>query len=200
MKKVLHINFTGNYFFSRTGRYFMLISFILMSFNTSGQKIQSELTETWTNGVWLNSLTDSYTYDGSGFLVTLWSKEWDVPLNSWVDASQTHFSNNPDGSVNQFITQIYDPDESIWSNAQRVSYTYNGSGKPLTVISENWTGLAWQNFMMVTNTYDVNGYLVNTLYQSFYAISPSWINFSQTNITIIRMERFPSPLCRIGTE
>ena len=179
MKKVLRITLNGNCAI----RYFMLISFILMSFNTSGQKIQSELTETWTNGVWRNSLTDSYTYDDNGFLVTLTSKEWNQQMNSWIDASKTYFSNSPDGKVNQFITQIYDPDEPGWTNAQRVSYTYNPSGKPLTVVSENWTGLEWRNFMMMTNTYDANGFLVNTLAQSFYAISPSWINFSQTIYT-----------------
>lgn len=179
MKKVLRITLNGNC----VGKYFMLTLLILMGFNTYGQKIQTELTETWTNGVWRNALTDSYTYDDNGFLVTLTSKEWNTQLNSWIDASKTYFSNNPDGIVNQFITQIYDPDDPGWTNAQRVSYTYNASGRPLTVVSENWTGLEWQNFMMMTNTYDVNGYLVNTLFQSFYAISPSWINFSQTIYT-----------------
>jgi hypothetical protein len=183
MKKVLLMTLNGNFFFKPAGRYFVLIFLILLSFNTSGQKIQSELIEVWTNGVWRNSLTDSYTYDDNGFLVTLTNKEWNLQLNSWIDASKTYFSNSPDGSLDHFITQIYDPDEPGWINAQRVSYTYNASGKPLTVISENWTGLEWRNFMMMTNTYDANGYLVNTLSQAFYAISPSWINSSQTNYT-----------------
>lgn len=179
MKRILLLNFlkSGN-----TGRFTGLILCLILSAGLSGQKLQTNLIETWTSGNWLNFAKTTNTYNVSGFLTNTLFQNWDYASSSWENITQSNFTNNPDGTTNQMITQIWDG-VSAWSNTIRTTYTYNASKKVLTQVREIWLIAIWQNSSRTTNTYDGSGYLTNGLSQRWDLVSSTWKNDIQTNYT-----------------
>lgn len=177
MKKLLLIAFTkSDKNFSRLSS---LVLCLIMSMNLSGQNIKTILIETWSGSSWLKSFLSTYTYDGSDHLTNVLSQTWDVPTVSWVNGSQSNYTNNPDGTANVVNNQSWDG--SQWNDFTRTTYTYNGSKKVLTATSEIWLGVFWQNGLLQTNTYDGSGFLINTLSQT-WPIS-AWQNNSRIKYT-----------------
>lgn len=149
---------------------------LILSINLSGQKIQTLKIETWTGGIWVNSSLETFTYNGSGFLINTLTQTWDVPSLSWKNSTQSNYTNNPDGTANIVVTQSWDG-VSTWNNVFQTTYTYNGAKKVLTSTSQIWLVAIWQNGSMQTNTYDGSGFLINALSQT-WAVSV-WQNSSR---------------------
>jgi hypothetical protein len=60
----------------------------------------------------------------------------------------------------------------------------NLSGQKIyTMLGESWVSNAWLNSSLTTNTYDVSGYLTNSLDQTWDIPSTSWVNTFQTKYT-----------------
>jgi hypothetical protein len=177
MKKVIQIAFAKS---EQIRKFVGLLLFFIMSMNSYGQKIQTMLGETWTNNSWQNATLMTNTYDGTGYLTNSLSQTWVVLSSTWQNGSQTVFTNNLNGTVNQEVTQTWNG--SAWTNVFRLTFTYNSSNKVLSTISELWFGAIWMNSSKITNTYDVNGYLTNQLTQTWDFIS-SFKNSNQVNYT-----------------
>jgi len=148
----------------------------LLSMNVTGQNIQTRLSESWTNGSWQNYSLVISTYDANDYLTNTLSQQWDNTSATWVNGTQSIYTNNSDGSPNLQIFQLWDG-ISTWNNYQRSTYTYNLSGKVLTKVVEKWTDGNWQNFTKNTFTYDGNGYLSTNLLQIW--TSGAWENSGQ---------------------
>ena len=73
---------------------------LVTSINIFGQKILTQVFETWTNNNWQNSSKFTYGYDGSGYAISYFGQGWNTGSNSWTNASQTTLTNNGDGTVN----------------------------------------------------------------------------------------------------
>lgn len=168
---------SNNYF----GVFTTLLLCFMLSINLSGQKIQMILNETWTNNSWQDNTRESFVYDNNGYLTNDLTQMWDIPSTTWKNSSQSNYTNNPDGTVQQIVTQTWDAGLSLWDDATRTTFTYNASKKVLTMTSELWLTAFWQNFSKNTYTYDVSGYLTNTLFQNWDLLSSSWKNFNQSN-------------------
>jgi hypothetical protein len=106
-----------------------------------------------------------------------------VPSSSWKNSSQINYTNNGNGTVQQYIAQYWDSPSSSWKNSQRATYTYNGSNKILTTTYESYPSSAWVNSMKQNNTYDGSGYLTYNLTQLWDSPSSSWKNNGQINYT-----------------
>ena len=85
----------------------LLMGFLMFTLNSLGQNIQSSLTETWTNNNWQNFSKQLNTYDSNPYLTANFSQLWDVPSNSWNDKTQNIYTNNPNGTVNQSVNQVW---------------------------------------------------------------------------------------------
>jgi hypothetical protein len=83
--------------------------------------------ETWTSGVWVNSLKQNNTYDGSGYLTYNLTQIWDSPSSSWKNNGQINYTNNGNGTVQQYIAQSWDTPSSSWKNSQRATFTYTNT-------------------------------------------------------------------------
>ena len=178
MKRILPSHFTES---GNTGRLTALILCLVISAGLSGQKPLTVLTETWTSPNWVNTTKTTNSYDGNTYLINSLNQNWDAGSVSWINFSQSVFTNNPDGTPSQTITQSWN---GTWNNLQRITSTYNGSGKPLiTVIEINISG-TWLNTLKQTNTYNGSGFLINSLSQSWNIISSSWQNSQQSNYTL----------------
>lgn len=147
----------------------------LSSLNSLGQKIQSSLTEKWKNENWENLTQTLYTYDGNTYLINDLTQEWDT---AWKNAFKTDYTNNPDGTAQQSISQSWNTGVAGWENLQRTTYTYTASKKVLTSESEFWSVPDWTFFVKQSNTYDGSDYLINSLVQNYDFISP-WKNSYQ---------------------
>lgn len=180
MKKVILLAFAKRSSVPR--KFSAILAFIMLGFNLNGQNIETFVVETWTGSAWENSSRTAYTYDGNHYLTNTLSQTWDVPTLSWTDVSQSIFTNNPDGTANQVVTQMWDG-VSDWNNISRVTYTYNASKKVLTYTSELWFGIAWQNSSKVTDVYDGNGFLTTSTTQTWDIISSTWKNSSLVTYT-----------------
>lgn len=154
---------------------------VLMISNLYSQNIDTMLTESWENASWVQDVRTLNTYDDNNYLIHTLSQTWDTGLNSWTNAIQWNLTNNPNGTVNQIIGQVWSA--GSWDDSSRTTYTYTAFNKQLTSVSEIWTGTAWMPINKQTNTYDGSEYLTNTLLQSWDFISSSWQNSSQSNYT-----------------
>jgi len=174
MKRLLHIAYSAK---SKSGSFTASILLLLISINMSGQKLQSVLSETWTDGSWLYSSKSDNTYNGSNYLIKNLLLSWDDITDNWLNAYQIDYTNNSNGTVNQSIAQSWGVDS--WENVQRATNTYDGSGRMLTTISEIWIGADWNYQSNTLRTYDVNGYLIHNLSQNWDFIGDDWKNSSQ---------------------
>jgi len=160
----------------------VLLFFIcfLSSLNSQSQKIETSVTEIWQNGAWENFAQTTNTYDVNGYLIHDLTQDWDV---SWKDNSQTDYANNPDGTVRQSISQLWNTGTNAWENFQRVIYTYTTAKKILTSESEFWDDSVnifgqWTLYSKQTNSYDGGEYLIKNLSQWYF--NSQWENVSQT--------------------
>ena len=62
------------------------------------------------------------------------SQLWDIPSSSWNDRTQTIYTNNPSGTVNQAIFQTWNIALSTWENTQRTTYKNFGSVETIPVL------------------------------------------------------------------
>lgn len=154
---------------------------LLIISTLSSQNINTILTENWENSTWIADGRTLNTYDGNNHLTNSLSQTWDSTLLSWTNAIQLNYTNNPNGTVNQMIAQIWMTD--TWSDSYRTTFTYNAFNKELTAISDIWVGTDWMPTSKQTNTYDTNQYLTNSLRQSWDFITSNWTNSTQSNYT-----------------
>lgn len=145
----------------------------------SSNKVLTIVTEQWLGGGWVNPTRITKTYDNNGYLINELSEAWDV--NTWVNSTQSIYTNNLNGTVNQVTSQLWDGISS-WINTSRNTLTYNGSGKVLTDLKETWL-LSWQNNILTTNTWDVNGYLTAETDQTWDNLSTTWTDGSRSDYT-----------------
>ena len=147
----------------------------------AAKKVLTHTSQIWV-GYWLNSSKTTNTYDGSGYLINTLNQNWDYITATWKNANQTNFSNNPNGTVNQSVKQIWNA-SNVWVNSERISYTYTAGNKVLYAITEIWGGINWLIDSRETNTYDASGYLINSLLQQWSGFSAVWINDTQSIFT-----------------
>jgi hypothetical protein len=99
---------------------------LTQTFSTAN-KILSSISQTWTTDLqWLNSNKSLYSYDINDFLIHGQFQNWQTDSNSWLDSQHHDYTNNPDGTVSEFISQQWNG--SVWANFQRAVYTYEVLG------------------------------------------------------------------------
>ena len=79
--------------------------------------------ENWSGGAWVNYLKSTNSYDASGYLTNNVVQLWDGSSSSWKNSSQTNYTNNVNGTIQQFIQQSW-LTTGAWSNSQRATMTY----------------------------------------------------------------------------
>ena len=98
-----------------------------------GTSYQTIIYETWSNNDWKNSLKQIFTYDDNSFLINILQQSWNTNSGSWNDSGQINYTNNSDGTVQQYIIQNWDTNSSSWNNSQRVTYSYNNTNATFTI-------------------------------------------------------------------
>ncbi len=139
------------------------------------------VSEIWLVSIWMNSTKTINTYDGSGYLTNSLTQTWDLISSTFKNSSQTNYTNNPNGTINFWISQTYVG--TTWTDNQRATFTYNASNKVLTEVLDNMSAGNWVHFSMDTDTYDGSGYITNNLHQLWDVVSSTWKDKSRSIYT-----------------
>ena len=96
---------------------------LVFSISIYGQNLLTLTYENWSGGAWVNYSEQTNTYDGSGYLTNQLVQLWDGSSSSWKNSSQTNYTNNVNGTIQQLIQQSW-LTTGAWSNSQRATMTY----------------------------------------------------------------------------
>ena len=152
---------------------------ITYTYNTA-KKVLTAVTEMWTGSDWLNFAKQTNTYDVNNYLTKELSQTWDF-VSNWNNVRQSNYTNNPDGTPNQVIDQVWIVIPGNWTDSERSTFTYNASGGVLTELHEVWSTGTWVNNALYTNTWDLNNRITKELSQAWVTGINNWDNEAQSD-------------------
>ncbi len=157
------------------------------TFDINGNVLTELLGESWNTGTstWENGGRNSYTYDGSGNLLTELEESWNTGTSTWVNIYRYTYTYDGSGNMLTELDEFWNSGTSSWRNYERLTYTYNGSNKILTELEESWnTGTStWVNNSRYTYTYDGSGNLLTELSESWNTGTSTWVNSDRYTYT-----------------
>jgi hypothetical protein len=144
----------------------------LYTYNSSNQLI-SIVYQTWTGGAaWTNTAEDVYSYNTAGQLYLDQYNTWNTLTSSFLPTSQKIYYYDGTGRLIQEVDQSYNSGSGLYNYTSQVLYTYSLITNTTTYSS--WSGSAFVNTSMYTDTYDSSGDLLTDLYQTFNG--SAWVN------------------------
>ena len=163
----------------------LLLAIFCLAFTASisaqpGFKVDTLVSETWTNNNWRLDTRIVNTYDNDCQLFTSLIQSWNAASSSWVNQALTTYTYTGGDHISVTLSQSWNSGASSWDNLQRTTNTYNGSFQVTITLVEFWLTNAWQSFSRTTNTYDGSGYLITTLGESLF---PVQVNSTLTTYT-----------------
>lgn len=93
---------------------------VTQTFSPSNQ-ILTSVTENYDNTDWKNESKTTYAYDANDYMVFSLFQNWADETNSWQDFFHHNYTNNPNGTISEFVSQQW---LNPWTNFQRALYTY----------------------------------------------------------------------------
>ena len=155
---------------------------MILSMTIFGQNIQTTTYQSWTDNNWVNSMSETNSYN-NGNLISTVTPMWDNTLKKWYDYSRINYTNNSDGTIQYSVSEIWNSTLGLWVNSWKTTYTYDGQKKALTIVYETWTNDTWIGAAKQINTYNSSGYLVSNLNQTWDNANSKWNDASQQIIT-----------------
>lgn len=92
---------------------------------TNAQKILVETMSIWENNKWIKRGVYTSSYDKNNFLTYHLHQDWDDALSIWVNQQQSTYTNNPNGTINQELVELWR--NKLWENFYRLTYTYDNN-------------------------------------------------------------------------
>lgn len=158
---------------------FTTLLFTLFSFHSlHAQKIATDLSESWENGNWAIKTKGTYSYDGNCYLTNSLYQNWDVSSTSWINSSQSNYTNSTTGLQLETLSQQWVA--GSWVDDQHETRTYNSAGQMTSYLWEILENGIMAPAALSTLTYQPNGDRDNVTTQSWDASSNSWINSSRS--------------------
>lgn len=136
----------------------------------ANNNLTSYLHQNWNGTDWENYWREIYTYDVKNNMTSSLHQVWSV--EQWEDNGQNTYSYDADNRLIKAITQVDNGAELVTSET---THFYNTDNKPERD-STHTSGNSWERDYQVLYTYDSNGNLASTLYQSYNSGIPEDIN------------------------
>jgi hypothetical protein len=107
------------------------------------------LYQQWSGGGWVNSFNTTMTYNGS-LLATATMQMWS---GGWVNFRRNVYTYSGNLLIEDMSQAPTGP--STWSDAEKTTYTYDGSNRMTLALSERW-GVSgpWTNWTKIEYAYD----------------------------------------------
>lgn len=136
-------------------------------YDANNRLINSQV-QNWNGSIWENKYRKSYSYNSAGEQLTYLSESWNG--TNWdtltLDSALYDSNNNKIGQV------ILSGSTPPLTYSNRYSWTYAPNNLPLTRLYEKWNSGSWNNFILTSNSYNINNQLDSSYDQ--YWISGSW--------------------------
>jgi hypothetical protein len=146
------------------------IAFLAQIQEQGQARVAAYMAQSFTDGIWVNSIKLSYAYDANGNLT-----EEIVQIgenDAWVNYMIDTYEYNVNANLTEHILQIWQND--VWVNAQKEIYTYDTNGNQTEYITQDWKDDAWVDDEKKNYTYDENGNLTEEIGQDWE--NEVWIN------------------------
>ena len=154
--------------------------FLFFPMLLGAQNVATILTETWNETQWVFATRSLHEYDGASNLLSVTNQIWDQDTSSWNDASRNTYLYNPDDSISEMTTEIWNV---AWVPTSHVLYTYTAFGKVESATTEMFGGGFWFPTSKILYNYDANEFLVNEVSQSWDFINNAFADSSRINYT-----------------
>lgn len=141
--------------------------------------LQSDTSYNWEDppGEWVPEFRSTFTYSSNNVTQVV-TQMYDTASAQWQNSARQLYS-YANGRVDTLTTQAWGG--SDWVNTLRIIYTYDGSGFPIEVVTQNWTG-AWSNLSRTTSSY--NGNKLDSTYSYGWDTGESeWLTLSRSGYT-----------------
>tara|TARA_Y100000815_G_scaffold184128_1_gene167899 strand:+ start:2084 stop:3238 length:1155 start_codon:yes stop_codon:yes gene_type:complete len=176
-----------------------------ITYNSAGSPVE-DLQEEYDSetDTWTNSYRSEYTFSGNDVLNSL-TQMWDG--DGWVNASRSSYSYS-DGLQSEEIEESWNKDTSSWILSEKAEYSYNTEGKLVltvyylwstaladwefdwqetisrgsssrTTLTEDYEGGEWINSLLSTATIDEDGFVVESIDQTWDTTNEEWVNESR---------------------
>jgi hypothetical protein len=148
-----------------------------LTYDGQGREIES-LLEIWSddNSAYENGQRTVTAWSGDGLMSTATSQFWVDP--AWFDLSRDMTTYDGVGRVIEVVDEMMDFLTQDWTPVARTELTYNASGNLASELVQNWSGVAWENEGLGTNTYDGDNDITESLTQLWNG--SDWENVSRT--------------------
>jgi len=161
------------------GSTYMDISKIIYTYSAS-KKVLTQTSQIMFVGTWMDFSKTVYTYNGNDLLTTEVTQTSNFITPDLTNSSQTTFSYNSDGTLNQDVVQIW----SVlyqWVNSNRNTNTYNASKQITSSLSEKWVTDAWSNESRETYTYNSAGLITESVGENW--LNNAWVNATKSMLS-----------------
>ncbi len=143
-------------------------SMTTFTYDGSGN-VATMLSQSWSGSAWVNEFYSEMTYSGSN-ISTMITQIWSG--SAWVNMRKDIYSYNASG-VSEVLTQAW---TGAWIDAERVVYTYDGSGRKTQQLSQLWRTSSWRNWFK--NDYSYDGATTNEILDvrsDWDTVGSSWV-------------------------
>ena len=147
---------------------------VLYTYN-SNNTVATATYQTWGGSSWVNSSQDVYSYNTAGQLYSDQNNSWNSLSITFTPNTQKIYTYDISGNLVSEVDQVYNSASTLYDYTAEYIYTYSGT-ELLTTTYKTWSGSAWVNNYMYTNTYDTTGDLLTNLYSSYNGTA--WVNQS----------------------
>ncbi|MEP7110965.1 MAG: hypothetical protein ABI760_23420, partial [Ferruginibacter sp.] len=157
-----------------------LVALVCFVFTVNAQLLVTDSSfNSNNNGVTFSLLgvDSSYREAGNCRLAYAYSKVFNIGTQKLTNGTYRTYDYFGDGNLRQIVFQSWNAVNSSYMNSIRNTFTYyQATSKTLTSLTEIWVNNStWQNSSLETNTYDANGYLTVSIYQSWDIPSGTWV-------------------------
>ncbi len=148
------------------------------------QKVNSIVYENWSIDTWVKNSKKINHYDTNGYLISSKNQIWDNINLKWNDYSQQVITNNPDGVIQNSVSQSWNAISQTWINGGLIDYTYSPQTKKiLTTINSIWINGKWENSSSQIYNYDTSDQMNNLQTKMWDNNTKNWKNYTQNIYT-----------------
>lgn len=141
-------------FLSRTDEVWdgeMFVPVRRLTYTYENDRVSSITYETWNGAEYVNNYRDSYTYDGFGSRLEKLTELWED--DAWRQAIRLTYSPDPLGNPEFILTEAWDPNQMIWTNASKNEIQYDESEHETVNAFSVWFQTNWALFTVDSTTY-----------------------------------------------
>jgi hypothetical protein len=160
----------------------------LQSFLTTGEKLDSTITETWnqSGNTWVFSSRIKYAYTINGYVTTCISSTRDASTSFvWVYSEKDETTVNAKGTTTLYNVYTWDKASNLWVHDWKMEYTINAGEKTTSKMVYNdiigWDELV--NSSKTEYTYDAGGNLISDINYDWDSGTSAWVKKSKTDYT-----------------